>query len=1092
MDIFDIPPGARWPTEIDRSLRDSSVIVGLLSPAALSSENVLNEWDWAIANGRRLILLLIEKCEIPFHYVSRSYLDFTDGQPKAFDTLLQALVRTLPDTQPVISDRAAGDDLPAFSVTTTLTRWAATMVGRDDELGQLRGYMQRALDSEGSLVLLGGEAGIGKTTISAALCREAAQTGALVLAGGCYDLTTTAPYGPWIEIIRAFPEGDGLPPVPDQLRAGGGLTGVDSQAALFELAGRFLARVAAVRPLVLLLEDQHWSDQASLDLLRYLSRVLSEQRVLFVATYRDDEIGRDHALSRLMPMLVREGRAHRLHLRQLSHEALLALVREKYLLSPHDESRLVAYLERLAEGNPFFTHELLFMLEEQRNLTPAAGGWRLGNLTATGVPSLIQQVIDGRLSRLDAATRSMLDVAAVIGYEVPLGLLRDAHDGSTGELDASLRSATDHHLLLTQPGQNAVRFSHALVRQTIYEDIPLFRRQDLHRQIGEVLSRRSNPDAAMVSDHFHGAGDERALGWLELAADQAQRLFAPASVIEYASLGIDLAAGLGVDESLVLYRLRGLARESIGDFDGARNDHETILRLAPAQDDQLSEWQALLDLGALWASRDYERTREYCEEAVVLARDMEDSAALGHSLNRLGNWHLNSDRPGEAIRHHDHALLLFETIDDRRGIASTLDLAAVSNLLSGTIGEAVRLWERAIPLLRLLDDRQNLCSALTNVIVATRGGYGLRTSRVLGHPASIGRSAEDAAADAIRIARSIDSRGHECYALGIWGQVAVTLGDVHDGLQHMVDASEMAENIRHHLWSTIMRISLGASCLDMLISDRARDLLQNALDRAEQMTATFQVTCSTGFLASAHVMAGNYDRADWLLGDRVNYEQPPASMAARECWFAAVELALARGDIAAALSTIETLIKSIPDGPGDLSPYLTGLFGEILLAHGRLDDAERELHGAHEVATRLHFPLALWRVLATQRRIALARGQHDEATRAESAAREIIDGLAAQLDDEDMRETFLTNALARLHEPPPAGVSRSAANPAGLTAREVEVLRLVAEGLTDIEVSDKLFISPRTVSQHLRSIYNKLDVSNRTAAVHAATERNAF
>ncbi|HUG13596.1 MAG TPA: AAA family ATPase, partial [Thermomicrobiales bacterium] len=681
MDIFDISPGARWPTEIDRALRGAGVVVGLMSPAALASENVMNEWDWAIANERRLILLLIEPCEIPFHYVSRSYLDFTIDQEPAFDTLLRALDIPPSDDGAPPADVLAATDFPALVTTGLITRRAVTMVGRDAELDQLRGCLRAALASEGSLVLLGGEAGIGKTTISAALCRDAAEAGALVVSGGCYDLTTTAPYGPWVEIISAFPEGDGLPPVPDQLRVGGGLTGVDSQAALFELAGRFLGRVAAVRPQVLLLEDQHWADQASLDLLRYLSRVLSDHPVMFVATYRDDEVGREHPLSRLLPVLVREGRAHRLHLRQLSHDALLALVREKYLLPPEDEKRLVAYLERLAEGNPFFTHELLFMLEEQRLLAPAAGGWRLGDLTETGVPTLIQQVIDGRLSRLDAATRSMLDVASVIGFEVPLDLVHDAHDGSAGELDASLRRATDHHLLLTQPGQNVVRFSHALVRQTIYEDIPAFRRRELHRRVGETLARRARPEAAAVADHFHEAGDERALDWLIRSAEQAERLFASEAVIAACDRALALADRLGVVPSLSIYRLRGRGRDSTGDFDGALGDYDHVVSMARQSGDVRAEWQALLDLAALWASRDYQRTREYCEQAVELARTMGDPAALGHSLNRLGNWYLNAEYLAESARCHDEALAIFEEIDDQHGIATTLDLRALVNWL---------------------------------------------------------------------------------------------------------------------------------------------------------------------------------------------------------------------------------------------------------------------------------------------------------------------------------------------------------------------------------------------------------------------------
>ncbi|HUG16160.1 MAG TPA: AAA family ATPase [Thermomicrobiales bacterium] len=1087
MDQYDIQPGAYWPDAIDAALSSAETVVGVLSPQAVESRNVKNEWDWAIQHERRLLLLQVEPCEVPHRYISLNFIDATEpNRPAALETLTRSLVIALaPESNDTARLAPTAMPRPRARIRPQPVN---VIAGREREREQLRETLERALSGAGSLVLISGEAGIGKTTLVEDLALRAEEHGALVLSGGCYDLTTTPPYGPWVELIAGYPADGSLPPLPEQLRSGGGMAGIDSQVALFDLATRWFQDVATAQPLALVLEDLHWADSASLDLLRHVARSIGDSRLLLIATYRDDEITREHPLAPLLPPLVRESGAQRIGLQRLDGTAVLEMARQRYLLDPAAESRLLDYLDRMAEGNPFFTNELLYTLEANRLLSPVAGGWALGDLSDTGVPSLIQYVIDRRLARLGDGARSLLDMAAVVGFEAPLDLLLDLLPVGAEQVDAAVEQASQHHLLRVAAKQRAARFTHALIRQALYEAIPVLRRPQLHLKVGDALAARPRADAAAVASHYYAAGDVRALGWLEQAAERSQSLFAPQSVIDYASMGIDLAIRLGADASTALYRMRGLAHEALGDFEGALHDHEKILFLASGLDDRRPEWQALLDLAALWASRDYQRTRDYCEQAVVLAREMDDPAALGHSLNRLGNWHLNSERPGEAIRLHDEALRLFEAIDDRQGIASTLDLAAISNLISGSSGEAVRLWERAVPLLRQLDDRQNLCSALSNATTAPRGGYGFRASRVLSHPASIGKSSEDTATEAIRIARSIDSRGHECFALGVLGQNVATLGDVRGGLQHMSDALAIADDIQHHLWSALIHISLGESYLDMLIAERASDLLQHALDRATQMAATFQAACSAGFLASAHVVSGDYDRAEQLLRDRVDRARPPASMSARVCWFAAVELALARGNPADALTTIETLIESIPDGPGDLSPYLTRLYGEILLAHGRLDDAERELRNAHEVATRLNYPLALWRVLATQRRLALARGQHDQADRADTDAREIIDGLASQLDDEEMREAFLSRALAKLHEPPPAIEPRSAENPAGLTAREIEVLRLVTDGLTDIEVSERLFISPRTVSQHLRSVYGKLDVNNRTAAVRAARD----
>ena len=230
------------------------------------------------------------------------------------------------------------------------------LVGREREQRLLLDAVEQTIGGQGGLALVSGEAGIGKTTLVEDLLEQAAERGALVLSGGCYDLTTTPPYGPWVEILREYSsresERDELPALPDQLQVGGGMAGIDSQAALFDLVGRFLGGVAAVQPLVILLEDLHWSDPASLDLLRYLARTLGDDSALLIATYRDDEITREHPLFALLPALVREGRAQRLELQRIEPEAVRAIVRQRYRLGSEDETRLLGYLDDLAEGIP--------------------------------------------------------------------------------------------------------------------------------------------------------------------------------------------------------------------------------------------------------------------------------------------------------------------------------------------------------------------------------------------------------------------------------------------------------------------------------------------------------------------------------------------------------------------------------------------------------------------------------------------------------------------------------------------------------------------------------------------------------------------
>src|SRR3954447_25902166 len=231
----------------------------------------------------------------------------------------------------------------------------APLVGRDRELGVLRAELAGAVAGSGRLALLNGAAGVGKTALTAVLCREAAGAGVAVLAGHCYDGTETPPYGPWLEVAqqaRALALPDDAPPVPR-------LDGATSQAMFFAQARAFVAAATAARPLVLVLEDLHWADQASLDLLRHLAHALATLPLLLVVTYRGDELDRRHPLTALVPQLVREAPTARLDLRPFDADAAGALVRARYDLPAGEAARLAAYLLARTDGNALFLTERL-------------------------------------------------------------------------------------------------------------------------------------------------------------------------------------------------------------------------------------------------------------------------------------------------------------------------------------------------------------------------------------------------------------------------------------------------------------------------------------------------------------------------------------------------------------------------------------------------------------------------------------------------------------------------------------------------------------------------------------------------------------
>ena len=287
----------------------------------------------------------------------------------------------------------------------------------------LRDCLTAAIAGSGGGVLIGGAAGIGKTALVEAICREAEDAGALVLVGRCYDLMETPPYGPWRDLFArvAVARDRGLPPLPDALRHWGESGAPANQAALFNGVQELLHALATTRPLVLLLDDLHWADPASLDLLRFVARALPALPVLLMATYRDDEPAA-HPLERIVPLLVREAHALRIALRPLPDADVRALVARRYALPPPETAHLVAYVQERAQGNPFFIGELLHTVEAEGALTLDATAWWLASLDTIRLPTLLRQVIEARLAQVDAETQRLLAVAAVIGQETPYAL----------------------------------------------------------------------------------------------------------------------------------------------------------------------------------------------------------------------------------------------------------------------------------------------------------------------------------------------------------------------------------------------------------------------------------------------------------------------------------------------------------------------------------------------------------------------------------------------------------------------------------------------------------------------------------------------
>jgi DNA-binding CsgD family transcriptional regulator len=951
------------------------------------------------------------------------------------------------------------------------SRDAPPLVGRDRELALLRQHLDAALNGRGGLVLVGGEAGIGKTALAEALCLDAVERGALVAIGHCYDLTETPPYGPWTEIRDRVPPDPGLPSRPSAAASAAA-----SQVEFFREALAFFAALAERRPLLVVLDDIQWADPASLDCLRFLARSVASLPILFVATYRAEAVTRRHPLYALLPLLLREAGATRLNLRRLTLVDVASLVTDRYRLAEADAARLVAYLHERAGGNAFFTLELLRALEEEAVLREGPDGWAVGDLAAVRVPTLLRQVIDARLERLGEGAERLLATAAVIGQTVPLDLWRAVAEADEEALGDLIERAGGARVLEETAGGEGVRFLHALIRQALYEGIPAVRRRRLHRRIGEVLAETPDAHPDTVAYHLRAAGDARAAGWLVTAGERAFASYAWVSAEERWRRALPHLTG--AERAIALLALSYLHRQEEG---GVAEAREAVQSATEAGDTALAGL-AQIRLGASlgYLGKVGQGIAEIAAANAVLdalpAADMARFDAPRYVNSRLyANFRSAADR---------HAML---TTPYALGGWNAEVLAMLGCPLDEALARLATLHGNTAAAIAVV------CSALgrgrdaRDVFVDGRAPWEAREDwpyvaifcAYLLHETHIPYFADDLAARAHLVAtieralaRHAAQGGEPPPARvpwpllvleGRWTEARARWEKETEGAYFRIYATPQigvlarAQGDREWAWRLV------------------RELLPDGPATEPGQTLFMPMTQMQRLAAQLALDDGNLPAAkEWLEAHDRWLSWSGAVRGLSEGNRGWAEYHRAVGDGARAYEHAERALAHATQPRQPLALLAARrLMGELDAQAGRYEDADSHLDAALRLADACQAPY--------ERALTLLATAHLRSATGDNAAARALLGEVRALCEPLGAQPTLDRAAALL-----AQLSPVPAFPAGLSAREVEVLRLVAQGLTNPQVAERLFLSPRTVEQHLRSIYNKLGVSTRAAATHFA------
>jgi DNA-binding CsgD family transcriptional regulator/tetratricopeptide (TPR) repeat protein len=944
---------------------------------------------------------------------------------------------------------------------------SSELIGRADEFAFLTAALAQVRAETAQIVLVGGEAGVGKSRLVTDFV-DALPPDVRVLTGYCLELRQAVlAFAPLVGILRQLSEQ--LGPERTQQLYGRELqrflpdhsaTAERSTHPTSELFGALyglLASLAEGGPLVLVVEDLHWADRSTLDLISYLARELEGTRVLLIGTYRADEMRRSHPLRPVLAELNRLPNVSRLDVEPLGDREVARLLAA---ISGTDlPDRLAAEVIERAEGNPFFAEELL-----------AAVGDR-------GVPPALRDILTTRLDALPDQAQEVLRIAAAAGRRVDHRLLSEVAPLSPDELDQGLRDAVEHGVIV--PDGFGYRFRHALLQEAAHEQLLPGERTRLHAAFADALSREpqlaaagaDSVDAEIAYHALQAMDVDRAYPATVAAGYRARDLLAYPEALQHFERALDLLPRVSPDVPTdPEWRLLSLASECADEPDTMiKYAKRAIALLDPVQDAEILG-QELGELSwKYWAAGRLDSALETSAQALELLRPeptVARAATLAHR-SRLLMF---------AARYEEAAEVGTEAVTAARAAAADRQLSLALNSLGSSLGN--------------LGQEEGLALLRESIDVGIRGQT-TEAIRGFNNLGSVLTSPFDRVADAERVQRDGIRYAEEHRAIS--------------GASSFLRLEHANALIRLGRWDEADEELLGLPLLGGVLEqyyDITRMLLlslrgryRDAVDVARKMGGGVDEAGDSPQAAGPIIeallrlqIAGHWPEPvpipDMVRATAVDPDVFPVA-----AWRARAALARLDDDGQDAVrAKVDDILgeldatRRMPRATGVVAATLDNWIAVVLAERSRIDRTDPELWEAALAAMRRRVQ-AEYEMYA-QFRLAeahVAHGNSDRATAELGAAYERATRLGAEPLADDMR-SFARRTRLRL-----PGVAAPAVNL--LTARETDVLGLVAMGLTNREIGKRLFISEKTASVHISNLMAKLGVTNRTQAVHVARER---
>lgn len=968
-------------------------------------------------------------------------------------------------------------------------RTTGTFVGREGELRVVREALDTVLAGTRQVVLLTGEPGIGKTRIATELTELAGDRGALTLWGSCYEWEGAPAYWPWTQVLNGWLRSLGDDALAEAVRAHAGpLAQISSELSarvsaplplpppapearhfqLLAAAGALLRDAAARQPLVIVLDDLHWADLPTLHLLLFVAQDLYDARLLLVATYRAAEMTGEHPGAAILADLARQAYCRRLSLRGLPKPQVAQLV--ALVSGQAQPPSLVDAVYAETDGNPFFVTEVARLLATERELN-AGTGWS----HRARVPESVRDAINRRLDRLSPHCVQALVAAAVLGRSFQLRVLAGTTGRSATELLDTLDAAVRAQVIVADDRPGSYRFSHALVQESLYQGLSPAERARLHLAAGMALQASDDhePRWAELAHHFYLAQplSERSdvQRYAELAGDEAMLRFAwDAAAVHYRHALDALPATETTHRCELLLALgdaHNRADSGAGDAPAARAAFLQAFDLARSQEDGPSMARAAIGYAGINLVAVFGGTRqlELLEEAAT-ALGHADSPLRARLWSRLA-MDLWNHSPAHAERAEALAAAAVETAE-RLGDPTVLAYALNAQHLSYTRPD--HLAARTAIAVRLVAAAERAGDP-----IAASWGYLLQLNNFI-------EAGDLVEAERVMLwLQGFDERVHFPYLAQRVAAYRALLA-LHTG--RYPEAAQQVERARS-LWQSAAPRQHACQSF-ILLRDVGR------LHELTEEIALPDGLHSWRADAQAHRMALALERGD-VGAARADYAALVADdlthVAFSHHWYGTLAML---ADAATAFDDHERAARiytwmapyaerlvfdgSLAISHGPVARYLGRLAGVL----GRWDEALHWLERSLAICDQLGLRPYTARTLLDIAELLVRRNAPGDRVAARAMAERAI---------------AVAESIGMLGLVPRAGAVRDALSKVeipdlGLTPRELDVLRLIAEGLTDAEVAERLSLSPRTVGSHLTSVYGKLQVQSRTAAARIALE----